>query len=338
MTTPARSAQIAQTTPTGAAIAEKVAQAYDFGEVRSYELLRRSFNHVYGLQFADGRHAVARLSADRPRGAPNIGYETALLVHLKVRDVPVAGALAARDGAHAVAMDLPEGERPLILFEHLDGDVPGDVLPDVEATGRGLALLHEAAQDYHGPASRYTLELPDLLHASLERLHAAPTMTDALRPEFSAIARALEARIAAMPALTRVHGHGDCHGMNNFVTEGLDGVRVASFFDFDDAGPGWLAYDLCVYLWAMHPRTAGGTLDVTSLARWRSYLAGYRSARPLPSADVDAIAAFMAVRQFWLMGEHAGRIAVWGTQSMPTSWLRTQVTMLTAWAELQTPE
>jgi hypothetical protein len=37
------------------------------------------------------------------------------------------------------------------------------------------------------------------------------------------------------------------------------------------------------------------------------------------------------------MGEYAGRIAVWGTQTMPTSWLRKQVELLTAWESLETP-
>ncbi|MBT2321694.1 phosphotransferase [Variovorax paradoxus] len=337
MTQPRR-ALIAQTTPTGDAIAQAVAQGYALGEVLDCALLRRGFNHVYGLRFAEGRRAVARLSAERPRGAPNTDYEAALLAHLKAAGAGVAATLPPRDGAAAIAMHLPEGARTLMLFEHLDGEPPDEALPDIQATGRGLALLHEAGQDYSGPASRYVLELPHLLGESLQRLCTAPTMDDALRTSFTAIARRLNARIAAMPALTRVNCHGDCHGSNNFMTDGPEGTRIASFFDFDDAGPGWLAYELCVYLWAMLPRTAGRELDAAARERWRRYIAGYRGVRPIGAADFDAIAPFLAVRQFWLMGEYAGRIAVWGTQAMPTSWLRKQVELLTAWESLKTPD
>ena len=237
-----------------------------------------------------------------------------------------------------MTMKLAEGERSLMLFDHLEGDTPGDSLPDVEATGRGLALLHEAGKSYSGPDSLYVLELPQLLHASLRHLSGAPTMNDELRDAFTAIATRLQERIGALGGLTRVTCHGDCHGSNNFMGQGSDGRRVASFFDFDDCGPGWLAYELAVYLWAMLPRKPGGELDANERERWRRYLAGYRSARELGSADFEAIAAFVAVRQFWLMGEFAGRIAVWGTQAMPTSWLRKQVELLTAWEALQTPE
>nr|WP_255428268.1 phosphotransferase [Ramlibacter cellulosilyticus] len=150
------------------------------------------------------------------------------------------------------------------------------------------------------------------------------------------VAQRLADRVGAMPGLSRVHCHGDCHGSNNFMRDGPGG-RVASFFDFDEAGPGYLAYELSVYLWAMLPRKPGGTLDADALERWRRYLAGYRAARAVPEADLEAIPPFIAVRQFWLMGEYAGRASVWGTESIPTSWLRKQVDLLQSWETMAVP-
>jgi Ser/Thr protein kinase RdoA (MazF antagonist) len=186
---------IAQTTPTGAAIAQAVTASYDFGQVRTCALLRRGFNHVYGLEFNDGRRAVARLSAERPRGAPNIEYEAAFLIHLKACGISVAAPLPTRDDAQAIAMTLPEGPRPLMLFEHLDGDPPGDSASDIEVTGRSLAQLHNAGDSYQGPASRYDLELPHLLERPLQALCTAPTMDDALRASYTSIARRLASGI-----------------------------------------------------------------------------------------------------------------------------------------------
>lgn len=332
-----RGTDIAQTTPTSHAIANRIRQAYALGDVTQCELLRRGFNHVYGLRFLDGRRAVARLCADRPRGAPNSMYEAALLGHLKAAGAQVAASLPTANGEVATEMALPEGSRTLMLFEHLDGDLP-DSLPDFEATGRGLALLHDAAHGYDGPPSRYTLELPQLLHASLDRLCSAPTLDDALRATFSAIASRLDDRIAAITGMTRVYCHGDCHGANNFVTDGPADTRIASFFDFDDAGPGWLAYELAVCLWAMLPRTEGAGLDAQSRERWEHYIAGYRSVRPIGPADFAAIGLFVAVRQFWLMGEYAGRSDVWGTQTLPKASLLKYVKLLAEWEEMEVPQ
>ncbi|MDQ3272496.1 MAG: phosphotransferase, partial [Pseudomonadota bacterium] len=293
---------IAQSTPTGAAIGALVSKAYAFGDVVECELLRRSFNQVYGLKFADGRRAVARLSAERPRGAPMIEYEAALLAHLRARNVPVANCLPTRNGAVAMMVTLPEGERPLMLFEYLDGEMTGDALPDVEAFGRGLALLHVAADDFVATTSYFALDLNYLLESPLRLLLTAPTMTEELRAEFTELGSRLHQRISSMEGLTRVVCHGDSHGQNNFVSAGKGDERIASFFDFDDAGPGYLAFDLAVYAWHTHPRTVSGKLDEKALTRWQHFIAAYRTEQAITAADLQAIPFFMAVRHFWLLG------------------------------------
>lgn len=86
--------------------------------------------------------------------------------------------------------------------------------------------------------------------------------------------------------LTRVMCHGDTHGFNNHVTTDADGVQRAAFFDFDDAGPGFLTYDLCVWLWSNLPRKAPMEPDEALLKRWQQYLAGYRAGAavsPMPT-------------------------------------------------------
>jgi hypothetical protein len=45
----------------------------------------------------------------------------------------------------------------------------------------------------------------------------------------------------------------------------------------------------------------------------------------------------MAVRQFWLLGEYAGRVPVWGSQAIPTDYLQRQVKLLQQWETLELP-
>jgi Ser/Thr protein kinase RdoA (MazF antagonist) len=56
---------------------------------------------------------------------------------------------------------------------------------------------------------------------------------------------------------------------------------------------------------------------------------GYRAIRPITPADFDAVALFVPVRHLWLMGEYAGRVAEWGTESM--TWLGLQEEFLRTW-------
>jgi Ser/Thr protein kinase RdoA (MazF antagonist) len=316
----------------------KVVQAnYALGEVVAGEFLRRSFNQVYRLTLADGRRVVARLCAERPRGEPLLQFESDVLRHLSAQGCPVANGLPTRTGEVAVRLRLPEGERPLMLFEHLDGEATADLPAHIQAFGRGLAQLHAAGEGLRSSASHYTLDLDHLLLRPLQRLLRAPTMTDELRPAFEALGQRLCERIRALGNLTQVLCHGDAHGENNFVAVREGGGHEAVFFDFDECGLGYLAYELAVYPWSLHPRTVDGAWSEKAAARWRHFISAYREVRALTEADLAALPLFVAVRQFWLLGEYAGRVPVWGSQAMPTDYLQRQVKLLGQWEALEMP-
>lgn len=329
--------EIAQSTPTAASIARLVERHYDLGKVVESEFLRRSFNQVYRLSFAGGQRVVARLSAERPRGGPNVQFEAAALEHWARLGCPVARCLPAADGEVATHVLLPEGPRALMVFEYLGGESTGDSAEDIGAFARGLAALHIAGNNYAGPASTYCLDLDYLLLRPLQGLLSAPTMTAELRPQFEALGRCLHDDIVAMGELSRVLCHGDAHGSNNFIVRTEQGQREAVFFDFDESGPGYLAYELAVYPWSLHPRTPEGVWSDKAPGQWRHFIAAYREVRPVADVDLAAIARFVAVRQFWLLGEYAGRVPVWGSQAMPTDYLRRQVEMLRKWRSLELP-
>jgi Ser/Thr protein kinase RdoA (MazF antagonist) len=329
--------KIAQSTPTSNSIAELVQANYGLGDVVGSEFLRRSFNQVYRLDFADGRRAVARLCAERPRGSPNLRFEAEALEHWARSGCLVSRCLRAANGEVAIPVALPEGERQLILFEFLDGEATGDSTEDIQAFARGLAALHVAGEQYRGEPSLYTLDLDHLLWRPLAGLMRASTMNAELRSQYETLATRLHDRIVGLGPLSRVMCHGDAHGYNNFIVAGEHGERTAAFFDFDEVGPGFLSYELAVYPWHRFPRVPGEAPSEKVLSQWRYFIGAYRDARAVPDADLAAIAPFMAARQFWLLGENAGRVPVWGSQGMPTDALRRLCTLLSEWEALELP-
>ena len=329
--------EFAQSTPTASSIAALVQARYDLGQVIDSEFLRRSFNQVYRIGFDNGRRVVARLCAERPRGGPNAVFEAAALAHWAQAGCAVSRCLPTSNGQVSVQVALPEGTRELILFEHLDGEFTSDAPDDIAAFAHGLAALHLAGETYHGPDSAYELDLDHLLLKPLQNLLRASTMTADLRPQFEALGRTMHDDILAMGELTRVLCHGDAHGGNNFIVRNAQGGRDAVFFDFDEAGPGYLAYELAVYPWALFPRAADGVLGDKPKAQWLAFISAYREKVTVAEADLAAIARFMAVRQIWLLGEHAARASIWGSQSIPTDYLRRQVAMLRHWESVQLP-
>lgn len=329
--------EIAQSTPAATSIARLVESHYDFGEVVEAELLRRGFNQVYRLTLADGRRVVARLCSERPRGGPNVLYENALLEHCANAGCRVARCLPAANRDAAVYVQLPEGLRALMLFENLEGEPTGDSVEDVDTFARGLAALHAASVSYEGVASAYRLDIESLLLRPLERLLRAPAMDAEMRSQFESLGLRLHSNILGFGELSCIHCHGDAHGANNFIESNPDGTRVAAFFDFDDAGPGYLAYELAVFPWNIHPRAPNSTFDAKRVALWLRFLSAYREVRQPPAGDLAAIERFMAVRQFWFLGEYAGRTSTMGSQALPVAYLRRQAAMLKEWESLSLP-
>ncbi len=97
----------------------------------------------------------------------------------------------------------------------------------------------------------------------------------------------------------------------------------AAFFDFDDGGPGFLAYDLSVFLWAKV--SFGRRLT----AMWNAFVDGYRAIRPIAQNDFEAAHRFVVIRHMWIMGEYASRIDEWGANSV--DWIARETDFLKAW-------
>jgi Ser/Thr protein kinase RdoA (MazF antagonist) len=313
-------------TATAASVSSFLAAWYELPCPVECTLLHRGFNDSFEVRTADGQRYVLRLSCRRPRGEADVASETEFLTYLDKVGVPVAVPVPARDGALFTYGLLPEGRRPVVLFRHVDGRSPKNgASTDARAQGETLARIHVAAEHYvGGKAGRYRLDLDHLLHRQVAAVLDVRTLATDTRERLTGLASRLSASVAAVQDLAWTVCHGDCHGGNARIAE--DGHRAgqAIFFDFDDGGPGYLAYDLAVYLWA------SVFFQSKRAAMWHAFIDGYRSIRPITPADFDAVHLFVPIRHIWLMGEYAGRSGEWGSF---TTWLAEQVDILQAWED-----
>lgn len=322
------------TTAAARSVAHWVAQHHRV-PVQQCHLIRRGLNDNYALRSIDGTRYVARLYSIRPRGDFNIDFEVALLAHLAARGVGVAAPVPAADGRTHIPLRFPEGPRALALFRHADGTTP-EALDEFELTGRTLAHIHAAARDYAGPSSSYTIDGHHLAGRTLVYLKDYPELDSKLLETYGQlIHRLVEELAAAEGGLTRVVCHGDTHGFNNHVETDAAGTRRTVFFDFDDAGPGFLAYDLSVLPWSYLLRKSLQEPDDVLRERWMHYLRGYRAGGgEVSERDMVALPIFIQLRHLWNIGEAAGRLHHWGTNNVSADWLRKQLEVFEAWRAL----
>ena len=191
------------------------------------------------------------------------------------------------------------GARVLVALPSLQGAVPDT--PETCLTGAALAQIHHHRAKLHRPrqplcAGRTPSGGPHAGSAAIPSW--PPTVLDAYRELIPAFWARLKTR-----TLTRVMCHGDTHGFQQPCVLRCRGCAPRRLLDFDDAGPGFLAYDLCDVA-VVRPATQ---------APWtRRSLAPALAAVPLwltarggghaTDADLAALPLFVQLRHLWNMG------------------------------------
>lgn len=314
-------------TPRADAVADYVASRYAMAGPLECSFLHRGFNDSFEVRSKDGQRTVLRLSSRRARGEADVASETAFISFLDQAGIPVAAPIRAMDGTLFGSAQLPEGRRPSVLFRHAEGRTPQwESAADARANGVTLARIHRAASGYTDlNAGRYRLDLDHLLHRPLSALLGLRSLDTAAKAGFTGLASRLSSAVAARGDLTWTRCHGDCHGFNARILENGPNTGQAMFFDFDDGGPGYLAYDLAVFLWARVSFQRRGH------SMWHEFIDGYRSIHPIAPSDFEATHLFVPIRHIWLLGEYASRIEGWGSDNVPATWLVKELDFMLSW-------
>jgi Ser/Thr protein kinase RdoA (MazF antagonist) len=319
---------VVYSTPRADAVADFVSTHYDLPGPIGCKLLHRGLNDTFELRTGDGARYIFRVSGRRERGDADVASETALLSFLDSQGIPVAAAVPMRDGGLFTSALFPEGRRPAVLFRHAEGrpsQARGSVA-DARANGVTLARIHDAACGFAAAdKGRYRLDCDHLLHRPLSFILAIEDLSDSVRTGLVDLAGRLSGAVAERDGLSWTHCHGDCHGYNAHIA--LEGAKAgqAVFFDFDESAPGYLAYDVAVFLWCCV------IFERKDHAFWDVFIEGYRSNRQLPRADFEAAHLFVPIRHIWLLGEWASHIPEWGSQAVPADWIATQLDFMLAW-------
>jgi Ser/Thr protein kinase RdoA (MazF antagonist) len=189
-----------------------------------------------------------------------------------------------------------------------------------------LARIHEVAGGFGvAKTGRYRLDCDHLLHRPLTAILADEDLTDPVRAGFADLSERLTNRLAEQEGLSWTHCHGDCHGYNANIA--MDGPRAgqAVFFDFDESGPGYLAYDLAVFLFNCV------LYDRKDHASWMAFIEGYRFIRQLSRANCEAAHLFVPFVGIFRAGEYASRIHEWGRQAVPVDWFAEHLDFMLSW-------
>jgi Ser/Thr protein kinase RdoA (MazF antagonist) len=266
---------------------EWAAVSYGLARPVTCELLRAYTNDVYRLESPDGRF-VLKLYGRGWRTAPEIRYEVSLTQHLAARGLAIAQPVGNTQGEFVQEIGAAGGCRYAVLFEHAPGMKPEPPFtPSLyHAFGQAMARMHQFSNDFVTEHPRRPLDLNCLID---EPLAVTTPLLDqtADRTLLEEAARRVKERIAELAAEGLDWGpiHGDATLDNLHVT--ADGGVI--LYDLDSGGPGWRAADLQGWA-AGHPEYQ---------ERWKAYLDGYASVRPIQPADLRAAPYLILAWDIW---------------------------------------
>jgi len=162
-----------------------------------------------------------------------------------------------------------------------------------------LACIHDAAENFPDrETGRYRLDLNHLLHRQVAAVIELKEVKEETRSYLLELSSRLDASVGALPDLSWTRCHGDCHGVNARIVTAGPKAGQARFFDFDDGGFGYLAYDLAVHLWAQL------SFQRRRHAMWHAFIDGYR-ARSIPLGIMQSV---LAERDLTQSGKYSGNV------------------------------
>lgn len=261
----------------------------------------RGVNDTYQVESND-RYYYLRIYRHTLRSKEDIEFELAALRYLRANQFPAAAAIPTNDGSLLFSINAPEGKRYGALFSNAPGRPPGTKLNQQQATliGMRLAEMHTLLQSFTPPGAMRKLGMHELLDEPWQYLwpmlqhRKYAVLYKQLHDDVKQSLKQLPKNQQTMSVLA-----GDVHGSNlHFCIE-----NEITFFDFDQCGYGWRAFDLAKFLsWA---QSSGLSMKIRA-----AFMTAYQRLRPLTEAELNAIPALMQAAVFWMMGQRARLIDV----------------------------
>lgn len=301
--------------PTTDGVADLVRRRYALDVARCV-LVRSFVNEVYEVRTPERRY-VLKLYRHDGWTVEEVGWEADLVDHLVASGIPVAPVVSMTAGGAVGQLASPEGPRPFLISEYVEGRKPQKPFDDdlYRSYGRLLARLHEAGDSFRTDRYRRPFSLEESLEEPLARVLAA--LID--QSDDQQLAEVLGA--AARHRLTELADQLDWGVRHGDVT--MDNVHRTDaglvVHDFDLAHLGWRVADLTSCL-------------ATPFAD--AFLAGYTEVRAIGTADRAALPWLRVVESIKNLAFHLTDKTSWrGTESLGEGWVDAGVADLRVLAE-----
>ncbi|MDO7876654.1 phosphotransferase [Hymenobacter sp. ASUV-10] len=271
------------------------------------------------------------------RSEAEIRGEVELLRHLQAGGSRVAPPLPDRHGHYLQRFEAAEGPRFGVLFAFAPGQNVFDLSDaQIRATAHEMARLHQRTAGLALTHPRPVYDAARTIEQPLQQL--APVFAAQGYPEghawLVATAARTEAQLAALAPASFSTGY--CHF--DFLPKNFhfDTHDQPTFFDFDFAGTGYLAYDVMTFFAHYFLHTLTRRIPAAEAAQARQlFVAAYREIRPLTDAELAAIPALGFRWWLFFLAYAAEHFEDWSNSFFSPRYVRERVGLIRQWVEVE---
>lgn len=278
------------------ALVERVLTKYDLPETAACYFWHRGINDSYLIK-AGERRWMLRISPTNWRSYEHIQTEIALLQFLPGHSIATPQPLPQRDGTYIQPLLAPEGLRYGLLFTFVPG-AKANPMTDAYGYqyGQAIARFHLATDAFPADRACFRFDPQRMVDEPLARLKPFFANRQADFDYLLQIAPRLKRAATQLPDTAPVFGlcHGDVNKSNIHFMEQNNWVLL----DFEYIGYGWRVFDLANFI--NNEMIFGQSEESQKLCD--AFLEGYQSVRSLSEVELEALPAFVLLRQFWLWG------------------------------------
>ena len=282
------------------ALRTQIISNYDLPDPVTCEFWNHSINDTYVIQ-AEASKFFLRVAPANWRCIEQINAEIDLLQFLNGHNISVPQPISTRNGDRIQTINAPEGDRYTVLFSSAPGTPVHEMTQSISHQfGSAVAQLHQVTNSYPQTQPLPVYDLTEMLDRSLKLIE--PLFTDQ-RNDFEHLlhlSSTLKQVTGRLPIASSIFGicHGDLNASNFHEHDNGNWSLV----DFEYTGYGWRIFDIATFFnTQLVDRSRTDQIkDVLD-----SFLAGYQEVRKLTSTELEALPAFVILRQIWLLGTSA---------------------------------
>jgi Ser/Thr protein kinase RdoA (MazF antagonist) len=319
-------------TLSSAALKDRIEKSYGL-QGFSCRYLLRGVSDTYILENAHTKY-ILKIYRSSHRSLNEIRGEIELLALLKERGAKVAYAIADLEGNTYQEFNAAEGIRHGVLFSYAPGKNIMDLTEKHMAIiGYEMAFNHNITSSVKLAYERKAYTIDTTLTQPIAVLE--PAFKE--YPEGYTYLKGTAARVAqALQAMnTNRFSYGYCHYDYLPKNFHFDEHDILTLFDFDFAGPGWLANDLMSFTVYLYFYVAMNKKTIEEAKRdFKVFTEAYRKERPITDEEINAIPLLGFMFWVFYLGFQYENFDDWSNTFFGPRFLRERIATIKHYAEI----